>query len=164
MDDDTHGKAVRINDDWEWQAEWRGRRRPNIPLFGIFLILLGVFLILDEYVALAQVAGSVFFLCLGIVLLFVWLRDGNHAALYLGAIIVALSLASLLTETDVVRGDGWGTLFLGVAAVIVALTRAARGGGWGWQIVIAVPLLLLGGAEVGSTYSNADLNGLAVPI
>ncbi len=164
MDDDTHGRAVRINRDWDWEAEWRVRRRRNIPLFGIFLILLGLFLILNDYVTQAQVAISAFWVCLGVVLLVVWLRDGNHAALYLGAIMVALALSDLLTETNVVRGDGWGTLFLGIAAALIALIRVARGGGWGWQIVVAVPLILLGGAEVGSTYANADLNGLAVPI
>ena len=45
-------------------------------------------------------------------------------------------------------GEGWGTLFLGIAFLFIAGIRAAQRGGWGWQLVFGGLLVLIGGSTM----------------
>ena len=86
-------KAVRI-DSWGFQpGSTTGRSR--IPLFGVFLIVFGVLLAAGQVLKVAQLGASALFLALGIVLLILWLRDHNDAALYFGLLVTALALSDL---------------------------------------------------------------------
>ena len=171
MSEDQRGKVTRIGNadqgwDWhaEWQTGWSPRPANGIPIFGIFLILFGLFLVFNEFVAVTRVAVSAFFLVLGLALLAQWLRDRGHLSLYFGAIITALSLADLLTAFGVVHGDGWGTFLLGIAFLAIAAIRASGGAGLGWQAVLGIVLFLGGGTQVASFYGAPDIGRFAVPL
>lgn len=161
-DNRDHGRAVRIGDDWDWQREINERRR-GLPLFGIFLILFGLFWLLGQFYDVAQIALSAFFLAVGVVLLADWVRDRSHLSLYLGTFITALSLSDILSALGIVHANGLGTLFLGVGLLIIAGIRAAGGAGWGWQVVIGVLLVIVGGSTVAGSMAGFG-DRLAFPI
>jgi hypothetical protein len=154
-------KAVRI-DSWGFETDMPGRRR-TIPLFGVFLIIFGLLLVAGQLFKVAQLGASALFLALGIVLLFVWLRDHSDTALYVGILVTALALADLLTGAGVVSGSGWGTLFLGVGVLAIAPIRARQGRSWGWPLVVGGLLAMWGGSEVATSYMNIDADRLVGP-
>jgi hypothetical protein len=154
-------KAVRINS-WGFETDTSGGRR-RIPLFGVFLILFGVLLAAGQLFKVAQLGASALFLALGIVLLFVWVRDHSDAALYIGLVVTALALGDLLTGAGVVKGSGWGALFLGVGLLAIAPIRARTGRSWGWPVVLGGLLCLWGGGDVATSYTSVDGGRLVGP-
>jgi hypothetical protein len=143
---DEHGGVHVVT--WGWNRE--GDDRPGLPWIGIFLVVFGGLLLLQQVAPEFRAAGSVLLLAIGLAFLVSWLANRRTPALYVGGIISALGLASVLTEGGVISGDGWGTLFLGVAFIAIALIRAAGGGGWGWQLLIGGLLAVSGGSTVSS--------------
>ena len=77
-----------------------------------------------------------------------WVANRRTSALYVGGIITALSLSGVLSEAGYISGDGWGTLFLGIAFIAIGLIRAGGHGGWGWQIIFGGLLVVSGGSTV----------------
>src|SRR5450759_1347828 len=112
MRNDSQHRAVRI-DKWGFSAEWEERKR-GVPVLGLFLVVRGVVLALGDLVPEVHIGTSAFFLAIGTIFIFVWARDHNHAALYAGVLLIALNLSSVLDDAGVIRGPGWGTLFLGL--------------------------------------------------
>ncbi len=154
-------KAVRINS-WGFETDTPGRRS-RIPLFGVFLIVFGVLLAAGQLFKGAEIGASALFLALGIVLLLVWLRDHNDAALYVGILVTALALSDLLSTAGVIHGDGWGALFLGVGVLAIVPIRAHAGRSWGWPVVLGALLCLWGGSDVATSYTNIDAGRLLGP-
>lgn len=154
-------KAVRI-DNWGFETDKPGGQN-RVPLFGLFLIVFGLLLAAGQLFEVAQLGASALFLALGIVLLFVWLRDRSDTALYVGIFVTALALSDLLTGAGVLSGNGWGTLFLGVGALAVAPIRARAGRSWGWPLVIGGLLCFWGGSEVATSYMKIDADRLVGP-
>jgi hypothetical protein len=150
-DKDQPPKAVRINS-WGFETDTAGGRR-SVPLFGIFLIVFGMLL----------AAGQVF-LALGIILLLIWLRDRSNLALYIGVFVTALALSDLLNGAGVVHGNGWGTLFLGVGVLLIALVRIRSGKSWAWAAILGALLCLSGGSGVATSYLNVDVDRLVWPV
>jgi hypothetical protein len=155
-------KAVRI-DSWGFETGTAGRGN-RIPLFGVFLILFGLLLVAGQLFKVAQLGASALFLALGIVLLLVWVRDRSDAALYVGVFVTALALSDLLTGADVVKGSGWGTLFLGIGVLGIALIRVQQHKSWGWPLIIGGVLGFWGGSEIATSYANVDLDRLVGPV
>ena len=162
MRDDSEHRAVRI-DDWGFNAEWEERKR-GVPVLGLFLVVLGVVLALGDLVPEVHIGTSAFFLAIGIIFIFVWARDHNHAALYAGILLTALNLAGVLADSGAIRGGGWGMLFLGLGLIWVAAVRAARGGGRGWQLLLGGGLAIWGGGEIAAYYMNLRTDNLGWPI
>ncbi|MGD0019451.1 MAG: hypothetical protein ABSD62_09390 [Candidatus Limnocylindrales bacterium] len=160
-DNDQPPRAVRI-DSWGFETDKPGGRS-KVPLFGAFLIVFGLLLAAGQLFKVAQLGASALFLALGVILLFVWLRDHSDAALYVGVFVTALALADLLTGAAVLKGNGWGTLFLGIGVVAIAPIRARAGRNWGWPLVIGGLLCLWGGSEVATSYMNIDADRLVGP-
>jgi len=132
---------------WGWGRAVEDR--PRLPLFGVFLVLLGGLLLVEQLVPGARALGSALVVAVGVALLISWAVNRRIWELYAGAILTALSLPSLLQDLNIItEGQGWGTLFLGVALVVIAIVRALSGGGAGWQLVIGGILAVLGGAQV----------------
>jgi hypothetical protein len=123
--------------------------RPRLPWFGVFLVLFGGLLILEQLVPGTRAVGSGLVVAAGVALLVAWAVNRHVWQLYAGAILTALSLPALLQDLNVIReGAGWGTLFLGIAFLFIALVRVVSRGGFGWQFVVGVVLAVVGGAQV----------------
>ncbi len=147
-------KAVRI-DSWGFETDMAGGRR-SVPLFGIFLIVLGLLL--------AGVGASAMFLAVGIALLLLWLRDRSDSALYVGIFVTALAASDLLSGAGVIQGQGWGTLFLGIGVLCITLIRARSGKSWASAAVVGGLLCLWGGIGVVTSYLHLEVDRLVGPV
>lgn len=153
-DDDRFAGRVHA---WEWGP---GReRRPGLPWIGIFLLVFGGLLLLQQLYPEARSIGSVVVLAIGIAFLVKWAISRGTGSLYAGAIITALAVPGALTEAGVER-DGMGTLAFGIAFLAIAAVRAASGGGIGWQAWFGGLLALLGGVNV----ITPEVGGLILPL
>jgi hypothetical protein len=119
-----------------------------VPVVGIFLIVLGIILAAGQLFPAAQVGASAFFLAVGLVLVVAGIRDRGGLALYAGVFVTALALADLLSSAGLIRGAGWGTLFLGVGVMAIALIRSSAGRRRGWAVLIGALLVLWGGSSI----------------
>lgn len=132
--------------DWGWNPQ---NQRAGIPWIGIFLVVFGGLLLLQQVAPELNQAGDLVALAIGVAFLVSWIANRSTAALYVGAIITALTLPDVLAGVHVIDGgEGWGTLFLGIAFLAIAGIRAAQRGGWGWQLVFGGLLALSGGSTV----------------
>ena len=155
-------KAVRV-DSWSFDGSWPASR-PGIPMIGIFLIILGLFLGAGQLFSQAQLGASAFFLAVGLVLVIVGVRDRSDLALYVGVFIMALALSDVLHGLSLIHGAGWGTLFLGLGVVAIALIRSTAGRRWGWAMGIGLLLTLWGGSDVAASYANFPTDRLVGPL
>ncbi len=141
---------------WEWGPD--DARRPGLPWIGIFLLVFGGLLLVQQLYPEARAAGSLVVLAVGLAFLIKWAVDRGTGSLYAGAIITALAAPGVLNAAGVVL-DGLGTFCFGVAFLFIALVRGATGGGWGWQLWFGGLLALLGGVSMTSPAAG----GLIVP-
>jgi hypothetical protein len=142
---------------WEWGPDQA--RRPGLPWIGIFLLVFGGLLLIQQLYPGAEALGSVLVLAVGLAFLIKWGIDRGTGSLYAGAIITALAAPGVINAAgfDV---DGLGTFCFGVAFLFIAAVRAASGGGWGWQAIFGGLLVLLGGVNM----LTPEVGGLLVPL
>jgi len=133
---------------WEWTDIGGPRGRSRVPWFGIFLVVFGALLLLQQVFPTFKEAGSLLFLAVGVAFLASWVVNRGMGSLYLGAIITALAAPGLLAAANIVSGSGVGTLCLGVAFLFIALVRAASHAGWGWQAGLGAILVAIGASSV----------------
>lgn len=145
---------------WEWSDVGGPRGHSRVPWFGIFLVVFGALLLLQQAFPVIETAGSLLFLAVGVAFLASWLINRGMGSLYLGAIITALAAPDLLAAAHVVSGPGVGTLCLGIAFLAIALVRAASRAGWGWQAVLGAILVLIGA----STLAIPNVSDLVWPV
>ena len=132
---------------WSWGHPPGTRSR--VPWVGIFLVVLGGLLLVEEVVPGARLAGSAFATAIGIALLISWAINRQIWQLYAGVLVTALALPSALSDANVIDGgSGWGTLFLGVGLLGVAVIRWFGHSGIGWQFIVGALLALSGGSQV----------------
>jgi hypothetical protein len=162
MSERDQPKAVRINS-WGFETGREGGRA-TIPLFGIFLIVVGLLLAVGQLFPEAKFGTSAFFLALGIIFILAGLRDRNDVALVVGLFITALSAAGLLADAQVISGGGWGTLFLGIGFLGLIPIRASTGRGWRWAAAVGGLLVFWGGGEVASSFFKFDVDRLVGPL
>jgi len=142
---------------WEWGPD--DARRPGLPWIGIFLLVFGGLLLIQQIFPQFQALGSVVVLAIGLAFLVKWAIDRGTGSLYAGAIITALAVPGLLNSAGV-EANGLSTFSFGIAFLFIAVVRMASGGGVGWQLWFGGLLALLGGVNI----ANASLGGLIVPI
>lgn len=142
---------------WEWGPDQA--RRPGLPWIGIFLLVFGGLLLVQQVYPESQALGSLFVLAIGIAFLIRWAISRGTGSLYAGAIITALAVPGVLTRAGV-ELDGLGTFCFGVAFLFIAAVRAASGGGLGWQAWFGGLLALLGGVNM----ITPQVSGLIVPV
>jgi hypothetical protein len=142
---------------WEWGPD--DGRRPGLPWIGIFLLVFGGLLLIQQLFPEFKALGSVVVLAVGLAFLVKWAIDRGTGSLYAGAIITALAVPGLLNAAGV-EANGLSTFSLGVAFLFIAAVRAATGGGIGWQLWFGGLLALVGGVNI----ANASLGGLILPI
>jgi hypothetical protein len=142
---------------WEWGPD--DSRRPGLPWIGIFLLVFGGLLLVQQVYPEFESLGSVFVLAIGLAFLVKWAIDRGTGSLYAGAIITALAAPGVLNAAGI-EADGLGTFSLGVAFLLIAVVRATSGGGWGWQLWFGGLLALIGGVNI----SSPAAGGLIVPV
>ena len=142
---------------WEWGPDQA--RRPGMPWIGVFLLVFGGLLVIQQLYPQAQSVGSVLVLAIGLAFLIRWAMTRGTGSLYAGAIITALAVPSALTNAGLGR-EGVGTLALGVAFLFIALIRVMSGGGIGWQAWFGGLLALIGGVNI----VQPQVGGLLVPV
>jgi hypothetical protein len=131
---------------WQWGRD--EDRRPGLPWIGVFLVIFGGLLIVQYALPDYRDLGNTGVLAAGLAFLLVWALRRGTAALYLGAFLTAAALPGTLRGLGYELGTGWGTLFFGIALLFIALVRAARNGGWGWQAIGGAALVLLASSEI----------------
>jgi len=143
---------------WEWGRE--EDRRPRLPWVGIFLIVYGALLLVDRLTPNYLAQANLLVLAAGLAFMILWLLRRGTFSLYAGAFLTASSVPGLIKGVGYDVGTGLGTLSYGVAFLFIALVRASRGGGIGWQAVLGVVLVALGGSEL----ALPDAASLVLPI
>jgi hypothetical protein len=142
---------------WEWGPD--DSRRPGLPWIGIFLLVFGALLLVQQAFPQFEALSSLAVLAVGLAFLIKWAIDRGTGSLYAGAIITALAVPGLLNAADIER-NGLSTFSFGVAFLFIAAVRAASGGGWGWQLWFGGLLALVGGANI----AGASFAGYLLPI
>jgi hypothetical protein len=142
---------------WEWGPD--EARRPGLPWIGIFLLVFGGLLLIQQVNPQLRSAGSLVVLAIGIAFLVKWAIDRGTGSLYAGAIITALAIPGLLNAAGI-EANGLSTFSLGIAFLFIAAVRAVSGGGVGWQVWFGGLLALVGGANI----AGASFAGLLLPI
>lgn len=144
-----------------WAFRWGAdeERRPGLPWIGVFLVVFGALLLVERMLP-NQRLGDVAVLAAGLASLVVWALRRSTIALYAGAFLTALALPGTIQALGQPLGAGWGTLFFGLAFLLVAAVRASQGGGVGWQALYGGILVLIGGSEV----VKPDVADLAWPL
>lgn len=142
---------------WEWGAG--PDRRPGLPWFGIFLLVFGALLLLEQLVPEARDLGLGVVLAVGLAFIVKWIIDRGVGSLYAGAIITALAAPGVL-EAVGVQANGLTTLSLGIAFLFLATVRAVSGGGLGWQVTVGGLLTLLGAISA----LTPSIGGLVIPV
>ena len=142
---------------WEWGPD--DRRRPGLPWIGVFLLVFGGLLLIQQVYPEFESLGSVLVLAIGLAFLVKWAIDRGTGSLYAGAIITALAVPGLLNAAGV-HANGLSTFSFGIAFLFIAAVRLASGGGWGWQLWFGGLLALVGGVSI----SSPAAGGLIVPI
>jgi hypothetical protein len=144
---------------WRWGPD--EARRPGLPWIGIFLVVFGGILLVEQMLPDYSRIGNAGLLAAGLASLLVWVLRRGTIALYAGAFLTALALPG--TIEGIQGGDlgpGWGTLFFGLAFLFIAAIRAWRKGGFGWQAFYGTILVLIGGSQI----AKPDLAAVAWPI
>lgn len=144
---------------WRWGPD--EQRRPGLPWIGVFLVIFGAILLIEQALPEYRRIGDTALLAAGLASLVVWILRRSTIPLYAGAFLTALALPGTiegLQGSDL--GPGWGTLFFGLAFLFVAAVRAWRGGGYGWQALYGGVLVLIGGSQI----AKPDMAAIAWPI
>jgi hypothetical protein len=142
---------------WEWGPD--DSRRPGLPWIGVFLLVFGGLLLVEQVYPQSRSAGSVVVLAIGLAFLIKWAVDRGTGSLYAGAIITALAVPGLLNAAGI-EANGLSTFCLGIAFLFIAGVRAASGGGFGWQVWFGGLLAIVGGANI----AGASFAGLLLPV
>ena len=122
-----------------WRADARGT---GFPWLGALLLLLGVGLLarqLDARISL----GGLLLLALGLAFAGAWLFSRQRWALVPASLLLALAAGRLLRDVGVVDGDGWTSLLLGAALLLVWLVGRTQGGRHGWALWLGGLLLVV---------------------
>jgi hypothetical protein len=154
-------RAVRI-DSWGFETG-PSRRGNNVPAFGIFLIVFGLLLGAGQLFNVAALGASALLLALGVVLIYIGLRDNSDLALFAGILFIALAVSDMATTLNLVNGSGWGRLLFGLGLLVVSPFRAHAGKGWGWPLVLGVLFASWGAVDVATSYLNFDYGRLLGP-
>jgi hypothetical protein len=131
---------------WEWGRE--EDRRPRLPWIGVFLVVFGALLLVRAAVPQYLTATNLLVLAAGLAFLIIWLLRKGTFPLSAGAFLTASAIPGLVESLNVNPGPGFGTLCFGLAFLFIALVRATRGGGVGWQAAVGLVLVALGGSQI----------------
>ena len=122
----------------------------SFPWFAILLLVLGIGLLIEILIPDLSF-GSLFILAAGLAFGAAWLLGHVVGATMPALVLTAWGLASVGRDFDVLSGDGWNTLLIGLAFLI----------GWGlgrfqgvrreWALWLGAVLGIIGLADVSDT-------------
>jgi hypothetical protein len=131
---------------WQWGRE--EDRRPRLPWIGVFLVVFGGLLLIDQALPDYFTVSNLVVLAAGLAFLILWLMRRGTFPLYAGAFLTASAVPGVFASLNYPPPNGLGTFCYGVAFLFIAFVRATRGGGVGWQAVIGIILAALGTSEM----------------
>jgi hypothetical protein len=130
---------------YSWSSSGR-----SFPWLAVLLLVLGIGLLIELLIPDLSF-GSLIILAAGLAFGAAWLFGKAVGATMPALVLTGWGLAGVLTDLEVLTGDGWGTLFIGVAVLL----------GWGlgryqharreWALWLGVILGLIGLADVSDT-------------
>jgi len=140
---------------YRWSSSGR-----SIPWFAILLLVLGVGLLI-EVIFPALSFGAILILAAGLAFGAVWLFGHVVGATMPALVLTAWGLASIGRDVDVLVGDGWNTLFIGLAFLIGWAIARYQGTRRQYALWIGLVLGVIGLADT-SDALPFDLNFLVV--
>jgi hypothetical protein len=143
---------------WEWGND--RDRAPRLPWIGVFLIVFGALLLIDRLAPQYNSPSNLVVLAAGLASIIVWLLRRGTFWLYAGAFLTASAVPGLVKSFGYDLGPGLAYLSYGIAFLFIAVIRASRGGGIGWQALIGVILGALGVSQL----ALPDATSLILPI
>ena len=140
---------------YRWSSSGR-----SIPWFAILLLVLGVGLLI-EVIFPALSFGAIVILAAGLAFGAVWLFGHVVGATMPALVLTAWGLASIGRDVDVLVGDGWNTLFVGLAFLAGWAIARYQGTRRQYALWIGLVLGVIGLADT-SDALPFDLNFLVV--
>ena len=133
----------------------------SFPWFAVLLVVLGVGLLIE--LLLPDLSfGSLIILAAGLAFGAAWLVGHVVGATMPALILTAWGIASVGRDFDILMGDGWNTLFIGLAFLVGWAIARTQGTRREWALWMGAILGVIGLADV-SDALPFDL-GLAVVI
>jgi hypothetical protein len=118
----------------------------SFPWFAILLLVLGIGLLIE--IAFPDLSfGSLIILAAGLAFGAAWLFGHVVGATMPALVLTAWGLASVLGDFDVLVGDGWTTLFIGLAFLVGWIIARAQGVRRDYALWIGLILGLIGLAD-----------------
>ncbi len=122
----------------------------SFPWFAVLLLVLGIGLLIELLIPDLSF-GSLVILAIGIAFGVAWLYRGIVGATMPALVMTAWGLAGVGRDFGILSGDGWNTLFIGIAFLVGWVLARYQGTRRGYALWIGAVLGLLGLADVADT-------------
>jgi hypothetical protein len=132
-------------------------------VFGILLVLVGIGLLVELLVPELSFFSLVI-LALGIALGFAWLVRGVIGATVPSLVLVGWAAASLGGELDILPGDGWTALFVGVALLLAGVAGRIQHAPRDWAFWVGGLVTLIGLADASDVLPGSFDLAVLVPL
>lgn len=147
----------------EWAAwGWSGGGR-SFPWVGIFVVLLGLALLIQQLRPGISLTSLVL-LALGIGFGTAWVVGRLRGAFVPAAVLVALAAARLGGELGYLAGSGWTALFLGVAFGLIWAVGRLQGARRDWSLWVGAVLAVIGLVQASGRIPGLPELGLLWPL
>jgi hypothetical protein len=132
-------------------------------VFAVVLLVLGVGLLIELLVPDLSF-GSLVIFALGVAAAAAWLLGGVAIATVPALVLVGWGLAGIGSDLGYLAGDGWGSLFIGIALLIAWALARRQHARREWALVLGLILGVIGLADVADTLPfDADL-AILIPL
>jgi hypothetical protein len=122
----------------------------SFPWFAVLLLVLGIGLLIELLIPDLSF-GSLLLLAAGVAFAAGWLYWGVVGATLPALILIAWGLASIGRDFEVLTGDGWNTLLIGIAFLVGWALGPSQRARRDWALIIGLVLGLIGLADVSDT-------------
>ena len=144
-----------------WSTQSPGRPRPII--FGILLVLIGIGLLVELFVP-ALSFFSLVILSAGIALAYAWLGRGVLGATVPALVLIGWAAARLGGELGVLPGDGWATLFVGLALLVAGIAGRVQHAPRDWALWVGAVVTIIGLADAADLMPGSFDLAVLVPL
>ncbi len=145
---------------WSWR-EGSGRR---FPWLGILLVLVGVLLFVQHLLLPGASLTGLVLVALGTAFAGAWLVGGSRWSMIPALVLLALGLARLAGDLRILTGNGWTSLFLGLALLAIWGIGQAQRRPHGWALWLGGLLSLIGLIQVSDRLTGIPEFGFLWPL